>query len=670
MAHKEPLLSTKKNLNPGVILSGVSIGNIRATMRSSAFGKSVRSAECRSIWVLVLVSATLACVVALVGMSWRLVSVENAEDAARCSRPAVTVFSDVTELTYIAPPTDLFDTDVADYPNDQFSDPTEGATGRLHRNSEVEPGMDFDPRDPDRIVVTYQQDRWSNGGARGAGARYSTDGGRSWAQGNLKSTRFDGLPNRDVDRATDTWVACSSNGVCYASVEHLNYAGSINITVARSTDQGYTWSMPVDVITPATSPSAECAFQDKNTIYADPYDSDYAYLTVTNYDFCNGLQIQLARTTDGGDSWEAPVTVHQYPVPDFDNPYGTLVFTNGPQMVSPTPGQLLLCWLRSEGFIYLLGYPNGDTNTLVCARSYDRGATWRSEEIVAAHAYVGQQYPADNLWQGFAMADYELNTMFRDGTNLPSLAVHRPSGRIYMVASDSRFKQDRFYTPFIVMSEDGGATWTDAVPVAPAARLDAQGTLGTVAVLDDGRVGVLYCTDRNDVGGDSIKSLDYYLSVFDARLTTLLDEVRVTPSSFDGRQAPNAIGPMIGDYAQLRSFGSGFYAVFSTNNNLGLPPLAYAVPENIVVTEDRSSIRFARIEFVDSDRCFDAADVAAFRAVTRPLTIASSAPGYFPPPCPVCNFAPEYCPVCNATNLAPPPYDFEHGVAAIMAKMG
>jgi hypothetical protein len=45
------------------------------------------------------------------------------------------------------------------------------AAGRTNSlNSEVEPWMDANPTDPDNLIAVWQQDRWSNGGARGGHA--------------------------------------------------------------------------------------------------------------------------------------------------------------------------------------------------------------------------------------------------------------------------------------------------------------------------------------------------------------------------------------------------------------------------------------------------------------------------------------------------------------------
>src|SRR3954468_3451732 len=46
-------------------------------------------------------------------------------------------------------------------------------------NAEVEPSVATDQRRPNRVVGAWQQDRWSDGGAHGIAAGFSTDGGHS-----------------------------------------------------------------------------------------------------------------------------------------------------------------------------------------------------------------------------------------------------------------------------------------------------------------------------------------------------------------------------------------------------------------------------------------------------------------------------------------------------------
>ena len=62
---------------------------------------------------------------------------------------------------------------------------------RNYLNSEVEPQVAIDPTDPSHLVGAWQQDRWSNGGAHGLVAGYSTWIHRPGSRGAL--TRLDDL---------------------------------------------------------------------------------------------------------------------------------------------------------------------------------------------------------------------------------------------------------------------------------------------------------------------------------------------------------------------------------------------------------------------------------------------------------------------------------------------
>jgi hypothetical protein len=59
--------------------------------------------------------------------------------------------------------------------------------GELFRNTEIEPFIAADPTDPDNLLVGVQQDRWSNGGARGDVAEVSLDGSASWRSPNAQT---------------------------------------------------------------------------------------------------------------------------------------------------------------------------------------------------------------------------------------------------------------------------------------------------------------------------------------------------------------------------------------------------------------------------------------------------------------------------------------------------
>src|SRR6266496_6545706 len=89
-----------------------------------------------------------------------------------------------------------------------------GQPGTNYLNAEVEPWVSINPKNPSNIIGVWQQDRWSNGGARGLVAGYSLNGGKSWKETPLpfSSCAPGGLP---YQRASDPWVSFGPDGTAY-----------------------------------------------------------------------------------------------------------------------------------------------------------------------------------------------------------------------------------------------------------------------------------------------------------------------------------------------------------------------------------------------------------------------------------------------------------------------
>jgi hypothetical protein len=93
-----------------------------------------------------------------------------------------------------------------------------GQGGTNYVNSEVEPWVAVNPTDASNIIAVWQQDRWSNGGARGLLTAASHDGGGTWAYSFAHfSSCSGGTPANggNYERASDPWVTFSPNGDAY-----------------------------------------------------------------------------------------------------------------------------------------------------------------------------------------------------------------------------------------------------------------------------------------------------------------------------------------------------------------------------------------------------------------------------------------------------------------------
>src|SRR5262249_49693710 len=143
-------------------------------------------------------------------------------------------------------------------------------------NSEIEPFIDVNPAAPGHLIAVWQQDRWSDGGARGLVSAFSEDGGASWDT--VTPPTFTECSNGTFERASDPWVTFAPNGDAY--FESLSFdedltifGGHSAVQVSKSTDSGHSWGPPVNLI----EDNDPNVFNDKESITADPTSSNHVY---------------------------------------------------------------------------------------------------------------------------------------------------------------------------------------------------------------------------------------------------------------------------------------------------------------------------------------------------------------------------------------------------------
>src|SRR5262249_52336816 len=149
----------------------------------------------------------------------------------------------------------------------------------------------------------WQQDRWSNGGARGLLAGVSQDGGPTWGTRMAPFSRCTGgsaANGGDYPRAPGPWVSFRPAGTAYQSSnafvgEVLAPGSSSAVLVSRSADGGMTWSNPATVIHDESD-----VLNDKESVTADPTDAHLVYAVWDRLLGSGGGPSYLARSTDGG----------------------------------------------------------------------------------------------------------------------------------------------------------------------------------------------------------------------------------------------------------------------------------------------------------------------------------------------------------------------------------
>ena len=459
-----------------------------------------------------LVSALLGCVA--------LTACGGGSDSAPAPAPAPTP-------TPVPPPASLppliADTEVRVSGDSPFTPGCSGnSTGTEYRNAEVEPQVAVNPLNPGNFVVSWQQDRWSSGGASGIVSAVTFDGGATWTRAPFAVSRCGGgtaANSGDYSRATDPWVTFSPNGTAFQmalafNVGALQPGSSSAMLVARSSDGGRSWSAATPLILSGSS-----FFNDKNTITADPADARYVFAVWDRLALAGGGPSLLARTTDGGITWEAATVIYDP---------GMQSQTIGNQVVVLPNGSLV------NVFTQIAPGPNSTSvATIQVIRSTDKGASWSGPTKVADLLAVGAR-------------DSVTGQTIRDGSIIPEIAV-MPNGHVLVVWQDARFSSGVVDGIALSRSMDGGLTWSAPTQVNSARTVAAF--TPSIRVRTDGTIGITYYDLRSNTTDPTTLPTDLML----VRSTDGVNwsEVRLTPT-FDLDTAPAAAGGyFIGDYHGL-----------------------------------------------------------------------------------------------------------------------
>jgi len=429
----------------------------------------------------------------------------------------------------------------------------EGApqTGTVYRNAEVEPWVDVNLADDDNLVGDWQQDRWSNGGSSGNLSAFSLNGGTTWTippisaaadTGQAKFSRCTGgntANGGDFERATDPWVSFSPNGVAHQVALGINDSNVANaVLTSRSSDKGANWEDPVVV----KFDDRANFFNDKETLTADPTDSDFVYVTwqriVAPSERASARAGEraaafrsiawFARSDDNGASYDV--------VKPIFNP-GNKAQTIGNQIVVLPNGDLVMLFnlIRNVGANTNRGF------TAAVMRSTDKGDSWSGPIAIDRMVTDGVRDPAD----GHAV---------RTGDLIPQIAVDDDSGDLYVVWQDDRFTGQEQIA--FSRSINGGRSWSPTQRISKVGGVN-QAFTPTVRVADDGTVAVQHYDFRAD---DPVTTPPLSTDTWLLRSTnggTTWTEERIGSSSFDMTTAPDASGYFVGDYAGLDFAGGG-----------------------------------------------------------------------------------------------------------------
>jgi len=449
-------------------------------------------------------------------------------------------------------------------------------------SAEVEPFVGVNPTNALNMVSVYQQDRYDNGGSKGTVAAVTMNGGLTWTDVAVPTDTT--CTGGTYTRASDPWITFSPNGVAHAMslVTDANPPtggfGANGMVYNRSTTGGLTWE-PAIVL---RADDNLRMLNDKNSMTADPNDSDYVYAV---WDLASGSAnfhgdnpvglgfkgpIMFTRTTNGGDSWEPARKIYES---------GANKQTIGNQIVVRPQGELF------DFFGDITNSSNrrksiGPINVSYIVSS-DRGETWTMP------TRIDDQLPM-SLFRGASTVDLEPGPCpdpsqagacpIRSGDFIPEVAVNRTNGALYAVWMDARFsffQTGAFRWDSIAYSQstDGGNTWSPAIQVnttPPGSNQNSQAFTPSVHVSANGTVTVTYYDFRFNTPSPATLDTDYWAvhchpsSENCANPASWNEENRITPASFNIREAAFARGYFLGDYMGLDSTGNTFVTAFGS----------------------------------------------------------------------------------------------------------
>lgn len=416
--------------------------------------------------------------------------------------------------------------------------------GTVYPNSEVEPWLAASARDRNGdgaadLIAGYQQDRWDNGASRGVYA--SVWYGGAWRQVAVPSTSA--CVGGSHLRATDPWVTFSPDGTAYFFTLATSAGNDSALYVNRSVDGGLTWSRPTTLI----EENSVFNFNDKNSITADPFDSRYVYAiwdrsrfpsdkrelnSIAGFPRSLRSDAMFSRTTDGGQTWDAPRAIFQPKASQFGI---------GHQIVVLSDGTLVDSFMLFHG-----SGSNKKGQEVAVMISRDKGVTW-TEPITVAKALPG------------FISDPDDGTPVRTGDIIPEVAAG-PDRSVYVVWQEATLAPSGSAIA-LSKSLDGGLTWS--APRRVNSVPTTQAFTPSVEVLPDGTLGVTHYDFRFNTpdGGATLPTDYWFLHSHDGG--TSWSESRVTASSFDMRKAPFARGLFLGDYEGLTQQAGQFLALFS-----------------------------------------------------------------------------------------------------------
>ncbi|MFF4962054.1 neuraminidase (sialidase) [Streptomyces sp. NPDC001222] len=428
-------------------------------------------------------------------------------------------------------------------------------TGTNYLSAEDEPYVTVSPRDPRNAVGIFQQDRWSNGGARGLTATYTHDG-RHFTETPLPFSHCapGGL---SYQRASDGWVSTGPDGTVYASGLVFDTTDARNgVAASTSYDGGRTWKHTTRLIDDTQAQFSD----DKNAVTADPVHPGVAYQVWDRIDEDDSAKVYdgpayISITRDGGRHWTKARPFVETSVVPHSQTIGNVI------VVDPRTDTLydVFDW-QTYDIDYATGTFTPTDLHFAVVKSTDQGRTWSKPVTIAKDTSVPEVDPN---------APTDASKALRAGGDLPNVAIDPRTGELYVAYEGSDFSSGGYDSVELIHSTDGGRTWSaptrvntvaSAPAFTPSISVDARGTVA-ITYYD-----LRYLTASNATTLRTAAWLVTFRRGAESRAT----ERRIS-RVFDWLQAPYAGGHFLGDYEGLAIDGRSAVRPLFVETNANAP---------------------------------------------------------------------------------------------------
>jgi hypothetical protein len=376
--------------------------------------------------------------------------------------------------------------------------------------AQAEPHIVRSPTDPDFLVATFQEGRYTNGSAANCGYSVSRDGGLTWTRALIPGlTASSGGP---YPRVTDPVAAIGLNGFAYLNTLAAGSNTTVgDILINRSTDGGATFGQPIVAY---RAPSVN-VFPDKNWIAVNtfPNTPTTGRIVITFTVFpapgqTGPTPIMRVYSDDHGLTWSPAAFIHD-----------SSKNTQASQPVFLPDGRLAIVYWN-----FNTGGPGGD-DFMELVVSNDGGNTFGAPMPI---------HPV-NLYD---------QPQIRDGAFLPSASVDRVNGTIYVAYQGLVNGIPRI---LFARSGNAGASWSSPIIVSdnPPGTGVFNAAIGNS--YDGQTLSVVYYTTRDNPGSNTL--VDVYLAQSFNNGETWQPNIRLTSVSTDATLSPlTPGGHMLGDY--------------------------------------------------------------------------------------------------------------------------